>query len=834
MTAETGDSMSVMCTSAQAAALAIDQLDQQVDHVFASMGVDPSAAHALARRAVDALAADSSLGGRARHALGMTECLLGRIADGCASLTAACETLEKHGPARAACRAWRDYGSALSHLAGDTQAGSEALERALAQATELGDPHEQGAVMIRLGPLLARIGRIDEAQAMLERAVELLVTAADRSAYAGALGNLGHHHLTQGRFDQAVPLLRAELPLRESAADRLHTVNCCSNLAIALAGSGQGVEARALLARLAPMIDPARDGQQWVDYMMARGHVCLLMGDAAAARTLLQTGLAAARSQGLNTIEIDLLALLAQAEERCGDLRAALSTERALRDAERRWIDAQSASRLRLVEARMELARNRAENEALLQARAELETRVLERTAALREQMREREAAQELARFWADHDWLTRLPNRRQLQERLHDLLAQARARRQQVGVLFVDLDGFKAVNDGHGHLAGDRLLRLTSRRLVRHAPPDALVARFGGDEFVVVLPQIADATVIAQVANRLRKLLSAPMRNGGRPLRLSCSIGVAVGPRDADTPEQLLRLADWAMLKAKTAGRNQVVGAEAVDPDQLNRRSRLLRELGPAIRGGQLHAVFQPLWDLRGGRLCGVELLARWNDPVLGSVSPAEFIPLAERSGLIGDLGLWAMAQGVQAARTLRATAATRGAKVSINLSTVQLAQPRLVQTLLRAVSEAGGMPDWFELELTESVQLSQDSAVQHRLGRLRDAGFSLAIDDFGAGYSSFSYLGRAFFDRLKIDRGVINAAMHSGHRSAVTGSIIAMAHRIGMTVVAEGVETAEQMALLADQGCDIVQGYHIARPMPLDRLQQWSGPAAMPPPVH
>lgn len=800
---------------------------------FHALDDDADLASTLARQVAVMVAVDSSQGGLALHAMGMAECLLGRIAEGCEMLRSATDTLHRHGPLLAECQAWRDYGSVLTHLSSDPVQGVEAMQRALALAEALGDSIEQGIVMSRVGPVLGRIGRFDEALATLRRAIELLAHAPDRSSYAGALDNLAYLHLQQDDYAQALPLLQAELPLRDPQHERLRHVNCQANLSVALAGLGQGPAALALLAAIGPRLDANVDQYQWADYRFTAGRVLLLLGQVAEARRHLLEGLQFAREHRLSQIELEMLGQLSRAEESAGDLGAALAIERKLRKAEREWLDEKAASHAHVLKAGISLTQERAEKRALEVARAELEQRVLQRTADLTEQMRERETAEELARFWADHDWLTRLPNRRQLQATLSTALSQARAEGTQLGVLFLDLDGFKALNDAHGHLAGDRILRLTARRLLRHVPQGAAVTRFGGDEFVVLLPGLGHADEALQVAQALRMAVLAPLQLGRRPVRLSCSIGVAIGPRDARTPEELLRCADRAMLEAKASGRNQVCELDATGHQRLDRRGRLRRELGHAIEEGRLSAAFQPLWDLRGRRMAGVEMLARWHDPELGVVSPAEFIPVAEESGLIGALGLWAVREAVRCAVALRAAGlwhqgsaddgSAGGMRVSVNVSTVQLANPRLVEDLVEAVTEAGGQTQWLELELTESVQLAEDPEYAQRMRSLREAGFHLAIDDFGAGYSSFSYLSRLYFDRLKIDRALVTAAMQASDRSAVTGSIIAMAHRLGLQVVAEGIETPQQLALLAQQGCDVLQGYHIARPMPLTALLRW-----------
>ena len=800
----------------------------RLDEVFELLGSDAQAALDQALLLLADLPADCPEAGLAWHAAGMAHFSLGQLPQGTQALRTALELLPGHGLRAAECRAWRDLGSALTHLTGDVQGGVQALQRALSLAE--GHAHEEGLVLSRMGPALGRLNRLDEAESALECAVQRLQGGTDRAALQLAFDNLGYLYLERGRYQQALQPLQAALELAEVQSQRLHRVNAQSNLAIALAGLGRQAEALQRLQDCGSWLDPATDGYQWADHRLSCGRVHLLGGQPAQARAVLLDGLAYAQQHGLASIEIDLLRLLSDAEEASGHLAAALARHRELRAAERRWLDEAAASRVRQLEAGIELAARRAENLALARARDELEARVTERTEALRQQVLERQSAETLARFWADHDWLTRLPNRRLLQARLREGLNRAQRDGGGVGLLFVDMDGFKSVNDSHGHLAGDRLLRLTARRLLRRCPPEATVTRYGGDEFVVVLPGVADERAPAELAQRLCQAVMQPLRLNQRRLSLSCSIGVALGPRDAHTPDELVRVADRAMLVAKASGRNQVCELDARGQERLDRRGRLRRELGHAIAHQRLSAVFQPVWNLRERRLDGVELLARWHDDTLGAVSPAEFIPLAEESGLIGLLGLWAVGQGARAAVALRQAAGPKlpdDVRVAVNLSTLQLAAADLVPALVRVVHDAGAQPSWLAFELTESLQLAEDPSVSDRLLALREAGFQLSLDDFGAGYSSFALLGQQGFDRLKIDRALVHAAARSHDRAPVTGSIVAMAHGLGLKVVAEGIETAEQMALLRAQGCDAVQGWHIARPMPLPELLAWRGPA-------
>lgn len=809
-----------------------DESAAKIMEAIALVGTDPSRANQLAAAALSAINPDSSHGGQALNLLGLTDCILGRTTSGRERLLEATDILSRHGPERAECRAWRDYGSVLALALGEVHLGIPALERALELAEVLDDADEQGAILARLGSTLGRAGRSQDASKVLQRAVDLLVTGTDQAAYALALDNLGCELIVQRDYPRALAPLRLALELRDPEVDRLHAANGRGNLAIALAGVGEVDEALRLINSIAPLLDQSSDPLQWADYQLAWGIVSVLSQDPEVARTHLKEALAIARARDIRIVEADALVHLSLAEEQCGNLVEALRYEREVRLTERRWVNEQAAKSAKAMEDSVALAAKRAENRALATASEELERRVSERTAELHDQMRERGVAEKLARFWSDHDWLTRLPNRRNMQALLESHLQRVMDQGGQLGVLFVDLDGFKAINDGHGHLAGDRLLRLTARRLRQHAPPGAVVTRFGGDEFVVLLPDIPDSTEAAAAAQRLRSAMLMPLKLDGRVVALSCSIGVAIGPGDATLPDELLRRADRAMLEAKQGGRNQVRKLDTQSQDRLERRSRLRRELGNAIENDLLSAAFQPIWDARRGCLVGAEMLARWRDEELGWVSPTDFIPVAEESGQIGALGLWAVRKAVEGARALRAAGRwtepgpdQSGTRISVNVSTVQLGDAQFLSRMTEAVRGAGGRPEWLMLELTESVQLAEDSVYQQRMRELRDAGFKLAIDDFGAGYSSFSYLNRTYFDRLKIDRTLVHCSSDVSDRSAVTGSIILMAHRLGLEVVAEGVENAQQVALLDDQDCDFLQGYFIARPMALSELVQWEG---------
>lgn len=808
-----------------------------VAEAFAKGFSDPTRARTLAREAavLAEAAGDRPLLAQAWHALGLADCVVGRVAEGAAHLQEAAASLRQTGPALAECRALRDLGGVLTHLTGDLPGALDVLERAGRLAAELQDRHEHGMVQSRLGPLFGRLGRLDDAEQALVASVEALADGPSVQDWGTALDNLGYLYIQRGEYTRALGHLHRAAALASQHGDRTRRINAQANVAIAQAGCGQLAQALQLLDELATQLDPTQDGYQWADYLLTCGRVRLMGGDATGARRSLSEGLDFARAQGLLAAEVDLLEQLSIAEERCQDLAASLQHQRELRAAERRWLDDQAASRVRVLQSGMELSEQRAVNRALEEHRAQLEQRVAERTEALHRQVHERQVAEERARYWAEHDWLTRLPNRHRLQVELAAALAQARRCGHRLGLLFIDLDGFKAINDSHGHEAGDRMLRATARRLLRAAPPGATVTRFGGDEFVVLLPGLATMTQALAAAESIRKAVRVPLKFDGHRMGVSCSVGIACGPDDADSADALIRVADRAMLEAKASGRNQIRTLDALEQQRLERRSRLRRDLGEVLAQGGLEAAFQPISLPVSGQVAGIELLARWFHPELGEVSPLEFVPLAEESGQIAELGAWAVQQALRAVRRLRLVPGVApNLRVSVNLSPRQLSMPGLLSQLNRLILAEQADPSWIEFELTESVQLAQDEATHQRLLDLRNQGFRLALDDFGAGYSSFSYLSRQVFTRLKIDRSLVQTALPDPDSSAVTAAIIAMAHGLGLEVVAEGVETATVRESLGRQGCDLVQGFQIARPMPLQALLDWLPQAGLPANPH
>jgi diguanylate cyclase (GGDEF)-like protein/PAS domain S-box-containing protein len=426
----------------------------------------------------------------------------------------------------------------------------------------------------------------------------------------------------------------------------------------------------------------------------------------------------------------------------------------------------------------------------------------------------ERDALQEELAHRAFHDELTGLPNRARFRARLDWILSHG----EDVGVLFVDLDGFKGVNDALGHTAGDALLATFARRLRQAVNDVHVVARLGGDEFAVLVEEAGSEAACA-IADQVMAALSEPLMVDGRELPVTASIGVATTLTASSTAE-LLRDADVAMYQAKARGRARYeVFTPAMHSDALE-RLEVEADLHRAVARGEIHLVYQPLVDLATGRTVGAEALARWHHPKRGLVPPVEFIPLAEETGAIVEIGRWVLGEAARQARTWHRDLGADAPPISVNVSVRQLAEEGFPEVALETVLAAGARPEWLVLELTESMLATAAGDPVAQLGALRAAGFRLAIDDFGTGYSSLSYLSRLPVDELKIDRSFVQALEAGGEEAALVRMIIELAHALSLVTVAEGVETEAQMATLLAMGCDLGQGYLFARPGPPERI--------------
>ena len=441
----------------------------------------------------------------------------------------------------------------------------------------------------------------------------------------------------------------------------------------------------------------------------------------------------------------------------------------------------------------------------------------------------ERKRAEDQIKELAYHDALTGLPNRLLFHDRLSVAVAQAHRSASRLAILFLDLDRFKVINDSLGHSLGDRLLREVAERLQLAVRQGDTVARLGGDEFILLLPGIGRAEDAAKVAEKILETLKHPVRLQSRELFVTASIGISLYPEDGLDPESLIKNADTAMYRAKEQGRDNFQLYTRAMNEMAVERLGLESSLRKALHGGQLVLHYQPLLDLTTGKVHGVEALLRWNHPERGLVLPGEFLNLAEITNLIVPMGPWTLRTACAQARAWQEDGHP-ALTVAVNLSARQFQQPDLVAQVRRALDETGLPPSSLDLEVTETHAMQNAEATILTLRELKRIGVRISIDDFGIGYSSLSYLKRLPIDTLKIDQSFVRDITTDPDDAAIATAVIALAHTLKLQVVAEGVETQEQLEFLAARQCDRMQGYLFSRPLPADECGEFLSRARRP----
>ena len=421
--------------------------------------------------------------------------------------------------------------------------------------------------------------------------------------------------------------------------------------------------------------------------------------------------------------------------------------------------------------------------------------------------------------YQAQHDALTGLPNRNLLADRISQVISRVRRHESLVGVVFLDLDNFKVINDSLGHEVGDHILKEVGNRLAGAVRDGDTVARYGGDEFVAVLADLAQEEDAANAVRKLMAAMAASFTVAGRDIVVNASLGVAVCPRDGEEQAVLLRNADTALHRAKEAGRNTFQFYAAEMNQRLMVRLNLERDMRRALENGEFLLHYQPQVNLASGAITGVEALVRWRQPERGIVSPGEFIPLAEETGLIVPLGEWVLREACRQAKAWR-DAGLPEIVMSVNLSARQFRQPGLTQTILGVLAETGLEARFLEMEITESMVMHDPGSAIAVLNELRQHGITFAMDDFGTGYSSLNYLKRFPIHKLKIDQSFVRNIPADPDDAAIANAVIKLGHGLKLTVIAEGVETTEQRAFLRKHGCDEMQGYLFSRPVPAEEM--------------
>jgi len=443
------------------------------------------------------------------------------------------------------------------------------------------------------------------------------------------------------------------------------------------------------------------------------------------------------------------------------------------------------------------------------------------RTRQLVLSIEQRKQAEDRIRHLAYHDALTGLPNRALMQDRLGAALAQARRHNRMLALLFLDLDRFKQINDVEGHAVGDHVLQGVAERLKGIVRDADTVARVGGDEFTVLLPEISLAQDAVSVADRILQDLRQPVTVDHREFHATTSMGIAFYPDDAEEADSLLRCADIAMYRAKEQGRDNYQFHTPAMSAQLAERLTVENDLRRALERNEFVVYYQPQVDIGNQQIVGVEALVRWQHPSRGLMLPAEFIPVAEDSGLIVPLGEWVLRTACAQAKAWQ-EAGLPAVPLAVNLSGRQFQQRNLAAMVDRALKETSLEPSYLQLEVTESVVMHDMDFTVATLDKLKAMGIQIAIDDFGSGHSSLNYLKRLPIDLVKIDRSFVRDLPTDLSDVAIVGSVVAMTRELNLKVVAEGVETEEQLAFLKDRRCDVAQGFLFSRPVPPDTIER------------
>jgi diguanylate cyclase (GGDEF)-like protein len=434
------------------------------------------------------------------------------------------------------------------------------------------------------------------------------------------------------------------------------------------------------------------------------------------------------------------------------------------------------------------------------------------------EDITQRKVAEEQLLHDAFHDALTDLPNRALFMDRLRRAIV--RTKRQdnyRFAVLFLDLDGFKVVNDSLGHATGDQLLIAIGRRLELGMRRGDTLTRLGGDEFAILADNISEVNDATNLADRIREQLKAPFNLGGHEVFATASIGIALGTKDRERPEDLLRDADTAMYRAKAQGKERHVVFDQAMHTSVVERLRLETDLRRALERREFLVHYQPICALDTGRIAGFEALLRWEHPERGLISPASFIPVAEETGLILPIGLWVLRAACEQLHVWQSRAPEHAALLmSVNLSGKQIKEPNIVAQIDEVLQETGVAPEHLKLEITESVIMEHPPSAAEVLKQLKGRGIQLSLDDFGTGYSSLSYLHRFPLDVLKVDRSFVNRLDGADADPVIVQTIVTLAHNLGMQDIAEGVASEGQVERLKAMGCQFGQGYYFSRPVP------------------
>lgn len=758
-------------------------------------------------------------------------------------LTRALARIEKAGPRSKLHADLLKSHASVAGLTGDIARAMHELQRAYSMYRSLGEARSQSIVLQNIGSIYSDAN--DHLQALRYYTLAQDAYTQDPMMVLAAQNNRGNTFKTLGRYDAAEAAYRTALRAAHDTGSPLLQARIFTNIASAQLLKGDLDRAEATVRRgLALANGEAAD---WRPFLWGvKAQVAHARGDDAQAGLYLARTFAGQDPSRTTTLFRDFHETAYEVSSNRGDFAVALAHLQALKRLDDESRETAASTNFALMSARF--------NNDIQQLKLEKSKDDLQRVTHLataggvallcvilaisygllmaRRSRREVDAANALLTHAARYDVLTGLANRPHLRHLLGEAIAGSVANGTESGLLLIDLDRFKQVNDTHGHAGGDRLLELVAERLRKATGALGEPARLGGDEFAVPVPRATAPAVMQELADTIVRDLSRPFDIFGSTVEIGGSVGFAISPEDGDTVDLVVRNADLALYEAKRRGRGRACRYNAWMTKTAAEAGQLEQELRTAMAEGELRLAFQPITCARTGELRSREALLRWTHPTRGEIAPAEFVALAESSGLIAPIGAWVLHEACRAAAEWPADV-----RVAVNVSVAQLKNAGLVSTVVNALAASGLAPERLELEITESLFLFREDRAIETLCQLRQLGVSLSLDDFGTGFSSLSYLQRGVFSRLKIDQSVVHRlANGDADCGAIVRGIVDLARNFDMETVAEGVENPAHCKLMTEIGCTYLQGFYIGQPQenmaraaePEADDKRWTGTAA------
>jgi diguanylate cyclase (GGDEF)-like protein len=720
------------------------------------------------------------------------------------------------------------YLGGVCAMANMLEIAQQHISRAGALFVQLGDQYGQAKTLHGTALTMSRAGKLDEAIEMTLAAIKIYRELPESQIDLGySLFNLGSFLADQKRAGDGIAYLQEAVGIARTIKKLRLLAVAQGQLGVAHAARQEIEPARFAFNEALSLVKTLNDTgtMTWLYLHIGELELSVNYQDEAERNFLLalETGKNLKLEDCLHRCHKGLVKIY----ETRGDAKLALEHHKQFHYFKLDIVQEASNRSLQQLQSSIELDQSKKEKILLEHVKHQLESRVQERTRELtvmvqklETEVSERRSAEDKVRFLAERDPLTHCANRTVLFDYLRETLLNARYTNFQAAVLFIDLDRFKQINDSMGHYAGDNVLRAVAARLQTIFNDDALLCRYGGDEFVCVIPELKSASHLDEIVMYIQQALADPFVANGEEITLSCSVGASLYPDHGTEPGQLIQHADLAMYSVKQSGRNRFALFNHQMIETASERMAMEKRLRGAIQRNEFSLHYQPKVDIQTGIISGLEALIRWQTPDLGNIPPDKFIFIAEDSGQIVEIGHWLINEACRQISLWRSQGVLN-VPLSVNLSVRQMREPSLLNDVKQAMTDHQIKKGWLEFEITESILMDQQEQAGILLGKLQAMGILIALDDFGTGYSNLSYLERMPIDTIKIDRSFIHGMLKSRRDIAIINAVIAMGHSLGHKVIAEGVELEEQLEALKQAGCDQYQGYLFSRARPAEHIE-------------